>query len=78
VSALVQATLRHGGLDEVSVVVRGAEIEVSPMTDSSARVVLGQDLRDLGAAVAVSLIQALGGTTDVVGGTLTIRLAEAG
>jgi signal transduction histidine kinase len=78
VSALVQATLRHGGLDEVSVVVRGAEIEVSPVTDSSARVVLGQDLRDLGAAVAVSLIQALGGTTDVVGGTLTIRLAEAG
>ena len=74
VSALVQATLRHGGLDEVAVVVRGAEIEVSPVTDSSAPVVLGQDLRDLGAAVAVRLITTLGGTCEVVGGKLTIRL----
>ena len=74
VSALVQATLRHGGLDEVSVAARGAEIEVSPVTESSARVVLGQDLRDLGAAVAVRLIHALGGTSEVVDGKLTIRL----
>src|SRR5437868_1638192 len=50
VSALVQAALRHGGLDEVAVVVREAEIDVSPITDSSAQVVLGRELRDLGAA----------------------------
>jgi len=74
VSALVQATLRHGGLDEVSVLVRGLEIDVSPVTDSSARVVLGEDLRDLGAAVAVRLIERLGGSVSVAGGTLTIRL----
>ena len=58
VSALVQSALRHGGLDEVEVVVRGAEIDVSPVTDSSAPVVLGDDLRDLGAAVAVRLVEA--------------------
>jgi signal transduction histidine kinase len=75
VSALVQATLRHGGLDEVAVVVRGPEIEVSPVTDSSAPVVLGQDLRDLGAAVAVRVIEALGGSVSVSGQTLTIRFA---
>jgi signal transduction histidine kinase len=75
VSALVQAALRHGGLDDVSVVVRGAEIEVSPVTESSAPVVLGRDLRDLGAAVAVRLIEALGGSVSVGGSTLTIRLA---
>jgi signal transduction histidine kinase len=74
VSALVQATLRHGGLDEVAVVVRGAEIDVSPVTESSAPVVLGQDLRDLGAAVAVRLVSTLGGACAVVDGTLTIRL----
>jgi signal transduction histidine kinase len=73
-SALVQAALRHGGLDEVQVIVRGAEIGVSPITDSSARVVLGQELRDLGAAVAVMLIERLGGRVAVAGGTLTIRL----
>src|SRR5512141_1940559 len=41
VSALVQAALRHGGLDEIDVVVRGAVIDVSPITDSSSSVVLG-------------------------------------
>jgi len=75
VSALIQATLRHGGLDEVDVLVRGKEIDVSGVTDSSARVVLWQDLRDLGAAVAVRVIEVLGGAVSVSGQTLTIRLA---
>jgi signal transduction histidine kinase len=75
VSALVQATLRHGGLQEVTVVVRGAAIEVTPVTDSSSRVVLGEDLRDLGAAVAVRVIDRLGGAVTVDGETLTIRLS---
>jgi signal transduction histidine kinase len=76
ISALVQATLRHGGLDEVDVVVRGLVVEVSPVTDSSSRVVLGLELRDLGAAVAVRLIERLGGSVSVEGETLTIRLAS--
>ena len=75
VSALVQATLRHGGLDEVEVVVRGSQIDVSPVTASSSRVVLGEDLRDLGAAVAVRVIETLGGSVSVSGPTLTIALA---
>ena len=75
VSALVQAALRHGGLDEVAVVVRGKEIDVSPITDSSGRVVLGRDLRDLGAAVAVRVVEFLGGAVEVDGATLTVRLA---
>ncbi len=74
VSALIQATLRHGGLDEVDVVVRGKEIDVSPVTDSSSRVVVGAELRDLGAAVAVKLVEALGGSVSVDGSKLTIRL----
>jgi signal transduction histidine kinase len=75
VSALVQAALRHGGLDEVEVVVRGPVIEVSPITDSSSAVVLGLELRDLGAAVAVKLIDFLGGAVEVEDGTLTIAFA---
>ena len=74
ISALVQATLRHGGLDEVEVAVRGTEIDVSPVSEASAPVVLGRDLRDLGAAVAVRLIETLGGSVSVSGPTLTIRL----
>jgi signal transduction histidine kinase len=74
VSALIQAALRHGGLDEVSVCVRGREIDVTPITESSARVVVGEDLRDLGAAVAVRLVDTLGGAVTVADGTLTILL----
>ncbi|HZT45697.1 MAG TPA: histidine kinase dimerization/phospho-acceptor domain-containing protein [Gaiellaceae bacterium] len=74
VSALVQCALRHGGLDEVQVALDGTQIEVSPITPSSAPVVLGEDLRDLGAAVAVMHLERLGGSVAVEGGTLTIRL----
>ena len=75
VSALAQCALRHGGLDEVGVVVRGIEIDVAPVTPASSRVVLGEDLRDLGAAVAVRLVAALGGSVSLEGETLSIRLA---
>jgi len=75
VSALVRCALRHGGLEEVAVALRGSEIDVSPVTSGSAGVVLGEDLRDLGAAVAVRAIAALGGSVSLTGETLTIRLA---
>jgi signal transduction histidine kinase len=75
VSALVQSALRHGGLDDVRVVVRGDEIDVAPVTPASSRVVLGEDLRDLGAAVAVRLVRALGGEVSLDGETLTVRVA---
>jgi signal transduction histidine kinase len=76
VSALVRAALRHAGLDEINVRVRGADIEVDPVTESSSKVVLGHDLRDLGAAVAVRLLERLGGTVEVEGSTLRIRLPK--
>lgn len=73
-AALFQSALRHGGLDEVSVEVSGAEIRVSRVTPASAPVVLGDDLRDLGAAVAVRLVRRLGGSVSVDGETLKIEL----
>ncbi len=74
VSALVQAAMRHAGLDEVDVAVDGVELTVSPITDASERVVLGEDLRDLGAAVAVRLVRSLGGAVAVADGVLAVRL----
>jgi signal transduction histidine kinase len=74
ISALIQAALRHGGLDEVDVTVRGSVLEVTPVTEASAPVVLGHELRDLGAAVAVRVIERLGGAVTVDGDTLTISL----
>ena len=75
VSALVRCALRHGGLEEVTVVVRGPELDVAPVTAAAAQVVLGEDLRDLGAAVAVRAIAALGGSVSLDGETLTIAFS---
>jgi signal transduction histidine kinase len=74
-AALFQSALRHGGFDEVAAQVDGSEIRLSPVTAASAPVVLGEDLRDLGAAVAVRLVRRLGGSVAVDGETLVIRLA---
>jgi signal transduction histidine kinase len=76
VAALAQAALRHGGLDEVALHVDGARLALSPVTTSSAPVVLGDDLRDLGAAVAVRVVRVLGGSVELEGETLTITLPE--
>ena len=76
VSALAQAALRHGGLEQVELNVDGPTLAISPITPSSGPVVLGQELRDLGAAVAVIVIRALGGSVAVDGGTLAVKLPE--
>jgi signal transduction histidine kinase len=76
ISALAQAALRHGGLDEVTLHVDGSTLVLSPVTPSSGPVVLGEDLRDLGAAVAVRVVRAVGGSVELDGDTLRITLPE--
>jgi len=73
-AALIQSALRHGGLDRVSVEVADTVVRVAPVTAASAPVVLGDDLRDLGAAVAALLVTRLGGSLAVEGETLVVRL----
>ena len=75
VGALARCALRHGGLEEVELKVSGPGLTISPVTPASAPVLLGEDLRDLGAAVAVRVIQARGGSVAVAGDELTITLA---
>jgi signal transduction histidine kinase len=76
VAALAQCALRHGGLQAVDVVATGPEVTITPITPASAPVVLGEDLRDLGAAVAVLLVRTLGGSVELDGETLHVRFPE--
>lgn len=75
VAALARCLLRHGGLERVDLEVRREELAFAPVTPSSAPVVLGEDLRDLGAAVAVRVVRARGGSVELDGETLRVRLA---
>jgi signal transduction histidine kinase len=71
---LGKAAARHGGHDSVAMTVSGPEIHVSPVSRTAGPVVLGQELRELSAAAAVALIEALGGSLAVEDETLVIRL----
>ena len=74
VSALAQAALRHGGFDEVTCAAEGQTLAIRPVTPASGPVVLGADLRDLGAAVAVRLVHALGGSIALDGDAVVVSL----
>jgi signal transduction histidine kinase len=76
VCALARCALRHGGVELVDLTAGGSELRITPITPASAPVVLGQDLRDLGAAVAVLLVRALGGSVELEGEVLRVRLPE--
>jgi signal transduction histidine kinase len=75
ITAFAQCALRHGGLETVYVEASGDTIRILPITPSAAPVVLGQELRDLGAAVGVMLVERLGGSVGLEGETLSVRLS---
>lgn len=72
-AALARAAARHGGV-EVSVTVDGPQIAVEPVVERAAQVVLGEEQKDLGAAVAVRVVRALGGEVVLEGERLTVTL----
>jgi signal transduction histidine kinase len=74
VYAFANCALRHGGLEVVEVEAAGAEIAVRPVRPGAASVILGRELRDLGAAVSVRVVAALRGSTELDGETLRVRL----
>jgi signal transduction histidine kinase len=74
VSQLARAAGRHGGVESVGLRVDGTAFAISPVTRSSAPVLLGEELRDLGAAAATTLVRALGGSVELDGDRLVVRL----
>src|SRR6186997_2925271 len=73
ISRLVKAASRHGGIDSVSLVVRGRELEVSPLLENAAGVVTGEELRELGAVAAVEHLKAAGVSVTAEDERLLIR-----
>jgi signal transduction histidine kinase len=74
VAAFATCAIRHGGLEHLELAVDGTELRLSPIPEEAAPIVMGESLRDLGAAVAVRAIRALGGEVELDGETLRVRL----
>ncbi len=71
---LARCTLRHGGLDRVELRVDGAEIAIGPVVEGARPILLGEEARDLGALIAGRIIAALGGSRELEGERLLVRL----
>jgi signal transduction histidine kinase len=72
--ALAIAAVRHGPVERVAWHVDGRKLELSPVTAAAAPVVSGDDVRDLGSLVARLAIEELGGSLELDGETLRLRL----
>jgi signal transduction histidine kinase len=72
-AAFASAAQRHGGAEEVALHVDGRMVTISPIGPAGA-ILLGEELRDLGAAVAVRTVEALGVSVEVDGDALRVRV----
>ncbi len=72
--ALAVAAVRHGPVERVTWRVDGRTFELTPVTEAAAPVVAGTELRDLGSLVARYVLEELGGTLELDGETLRIRV----
>jgi signal transduction histidine kinase len=72
--SLARAARLHGRVEEVAWHVDGRLLSLAPVTAAAAPVVLAHEIRDLGSIVARQVIEALGGSLDLDGETLRVRL----
>jgi signal transduction histidine kinase len=73
-AALSSAALRHGGIDRVAWAVSGRELTLAPITTGAAKVITGEEPKDLGALVARIAIERVGGSLAVEDEALNVRL----
>jgi signal transduction histidine kinase len=71
-AGLALAALRHGTLERIELEATGREVLIRPVTPQAAPIVLAQELRDLGAATAVRVVDALGGNVALEEDTLRV------
>jgi signal transduction histidine kinase len=75
-AAFARCALRHGGLEQVELTADGAVIAISPVLENVGPIIFGDDLKDLGAAAARRLVEATGGSVELEGDRLLVRLSS--
>lgn len=73
-AGLALCAVRHGALERVELTAAGETVEIAPVPEGAAPIVLAEDLKDLGAATARSVIEAIGGSLTLEGERLLVRL----
>jgi signal transduction histidine kinase len=73
-AAFAWCAQRHGPVGTVTLRAQGRDVVVGPVTDAAAPVILGDELKDLGAALALRTVSALGGAVHLADGELYVTL----
>jgi signal transduction histidine kinase len=73
-TALGSAGLRHGGAERIELAVDGPTITIAPLLGGAAAVVIGEELKDLGAAAGKIVLEALGAELSIDGTSLRVQL----
>jgi signal transduction histidine kinase len=73
-AGLARCALRHGALERIELTADGPVVWIEPVTPGAAPIVLGEDLKDLAAAAARRVVEALGGSLGLEGERLQVRL----
>ena len=76
-AALALCAARHGGVDTVEVRAEGETVAIEPVTDDAAPVLLGEELKDLGAEVARRFFSAVGGGVRLEGAVLHVAIGPS-
>lgn len=74
VAALALAAQRHGGVDWVEIAVAGRELRIAPVEPAAGPVVLARELKDLGSAVALRVLEATGCSVELIDRTLVVTV----
>jgi signal transduction histidine kinase len=76
VAALALCALRHGAVERLELAVEGPVLTISPLERDAPAVVLGDQLKDLGAAIGRRALEAWGSTLRVDGASLVVTLPD--
>jgi signal transduction histidine kinase len=74
VAAFLTCAIRHGESERLECAVHGREVTITPVSEQSGPILLGEDLRDFGAVAARIHLEALGASVAVEGDALRVEL----
>jgi signal transduction histidine kinase len=73
-AGLARAAQRHGGIESVDIAVDARQLRIAPVEPVAAPVVMAQELKDLGAAVALRLLAAVGARVELADRALLVHI----
>jgi signal transduction histidine kinase len=73
-AAFALCAQRHGPAPTVTLRVEGRKVIITPVTEAAAPVITAEALKDLGAAISLRAVRALGGSAQLAGAELHVTL----